>query len=96
VLGYAPINESFGVLLVSGALYQKAVSINVERCSNVKTLILPTLHAINNGSTSWYLSINPCDISGLNTLTNIGKTIVVASGPVPPRGQRSRQALEAH
>jgi len=81
VLGYAPINESFGVLLVSGALYQKAVSINVERCSNVKTLILPTLHAINNGSTSWYLSINPCDISGLNTLTNIGKTIVVASGP---------------
>ena len=81
VLGYAPINESFGVLLVSGALYQKAVSINVERCSNVKTLILPTLHAINNGNASWYLSINPCDISGLNTLTNIGKTIVVASGP---------------
>jgi len=80
-LGYASINQSFGVLLVSGAFYEKAVGMNVERCNNVETLILPTLHAINDGGTSWYLSINPCDLSGLNALTHAGNTIIVASGP---------------
>ncbi|GEM_PF-1749054 len=94
VLGHAPINQSFSVLLVSGALYEKAVSINVERCDRVKTLILPTLHAVNGDSASWYLSVNPCDLSGLNALTHIGKTVVVASGPylhvVSAEGKRLR------
>lgn len=87
VIGYAPVNQSFGVLLVNGVIYHGAdIVYNRYRCNTIKTpegdvLVPPTLHALDNGSSSWYLSLYPCDISSPNFLAYANNVVVVASGP---------------
>lgn len=86
VVGYAPVNQSFSVLLVNGVLYREVDVVYVRhRCNIVvlegNVLVPPTLHALNNGSPSWYLSLYPCDLSVPNFLAYANNVIVVASGP---------------
>ncbi|MDH5815938.1 MAG: hypothetical protein QE164_04025 [Candidatus Nezhaarchaeota archaeon] len=86
ILGYAPVNQSFGVLLVSGVIYREVDVIYTRyRCSTVMlgsdVLIPPTLHALDNGTPSWYLSLYPCDLSVPCFLAYVNGMIVVASGP---------------
>lgn len=86
IVGYAPVNQSFVVLLVSGAIYYEVDVIYTRyRCSTVvvegSVLVPPTLHALNNDSPSWYLSLYPCDLSVPNFLAYAYGVIVVASGP---------------
>lgn len=85
-MGYVPVNKSFSVLLIGGAIYRDSEIVYVKyRCDTVKLgsniLVPPTLHALSNGSPSWYLSLNPCDISTPNFLSRINDVIVTASGP---------------
>ncbi|MEM0217302.1 MAG: hypothetical protein QXM73_00930 [Candidatus Nezhaarchaeales archaeon] len=86
VVGYAPVNQSFSILLVNGAIYREVDVVYVRyRCSTVveggNVLVPPTLHAFDNDSPSWYLSLYPCDLSVPNFLACINDVIVVASGP---------------
>lgn len=86
IVGYTPVNRSFSVLLVSGAIYREVDVVYVRyRCNTVTSggdvLVPPTLHALNNDSPSWYLSLYPCDLSVPNFLAYVNGVIVVASGP---------------
>ncbi|MEM4576929.1 MAG: hypothetical protein QW701_05680 [Candidatus Nezhaarchaeales archaeon] len=73
VVGYVPVNKSFSILLVGGAVYRDVDIVYAKyRCDTVKSgsdiLVPPTLHALSNGSPSWYLSLNSCDTSFPNFL----------------------------
>ncbi|MEM0232796.1 MAG: hypothetical protein QXD66_03075 [Candidatus Nezhaarchaeales archaeon] len=87
IVGYAPVNQSFSILLVNGAIYREVDVVYVRyRCSAVveeggNVLVPPTLHAFDSDSPSWYLSLYPCDLSVPNFLACINDVIVVASGP---------------
>lgn len=85
-IGYAPINQSFSVLLVNGAVYRESDIVYVRyRCDTIRLgsdiLVPPTLHALQNDAPSWYLSLYPCDLSAPNFLAHINGVIAVASGP---------------
>lgn len=85
VIGYVSVNHSFGVLLVNGVIYREADVVYIRhRCNTIAIggdiLVPPTLHALDNGSPSWYLPLYPCDASVPNFLAYVNNVIVVASG----------------